>query len=133
MRIFIDTSGFKAYFDKKDENHEKALEMVERIEKEGHEIITTDYVFDETITLTRVACDLRTALKFSRMIAESNIVSLVNIDKEIFRDALKIFEKYSEVNLSFTDCTSFVVMKNHGIKKYFSFDKHFRIFGEEFS
>lgn len=122
MKIFVDTSAFKSYFDKSDRYHKDTLEIVERVKKKGFELITTDYVFDETITLIRIACDFNTALKFGKHIIDSNVVSVISVDREIFIYAWKIFEKYSRVKLSFTDCTSFAVMKKYGIKKYFSFD-----------
>lgn len=43
--------------------------------------------------------------------------------------AWKIFEKYSDKDFSFTDCTSFIVMKMLEINEVFSFDKHFEQYG----
>jgi predicted nucleic acid-binding protein len=37
--------------------------------------------------------------------------------------------KYSDQAISFTDCVSFVLMRREGIKRAFSFDKHFRYAG----
>lgn len=40
-----------------------------------------------------------------------------------------IFEKYSDLEISFTDCISFVLINKNKINSVFSFDKHFSILG----
>ncbi len=36
-----------------------------------------------------------------------------------------MFEQYDDKKFSFTDCTSFVVMRKTGISEVFEFDRHF--------
>ena len=43
----------------------------------------------------------------------------------------EIFKKYGDKELSFTDCTSFVLMKNLKLRKAFTFDEHFKQIGFE--
>ena len=44
-------------------------------------------------------------------------------------EAWEIFKKYFDKDFSFTDCTSFAVMKIRKISEVFSFDKHFEQYG----
>ena len=53
------------------------------------------------------------------------------MDNEIFMEALKIFIRFSDKEWSFTDCTSYVIIKNANITKAVSFDEYFRQFGIE--
>ena len=42
---------------------------------------------------------------------------------------IDIFERYDDKDFSFTDCVSFVVMQENGIKEAFAFDEHFNQMG----
>ncbi len=46
-------------------------------------------------------------------------------------NAWKMFKKYEDKELSFTDCISFVLMKNLKLNKAFTFDEHFKQLGFE--
>ena len=45
--------------------------------------------------------------------------------KEIRESALTLFKKIEDKELSFTDCTSFVLMKKNKLAKVLTFDIHF--------
>jgi uncharacterized protein len=45
------------------------------------------------------------------------------------RDALELFEKLADQGVSFTDCLSFALMRQHGIRQAFAFDRHFETAG----
>lgn len=53
----------------------------------------------------------------------------MEVGKEIFELSWEIFETYEDKKLSFTDCTSFAIMKKRDIEKVFSFDKDFENMG----
>lgn len=58
---------------------------------------------------------------------QSEVIQIEWISKERFYKTKKLFLKVAKDKLwSFTDCTSFVVMKEMGIKTAFTFDDHFR-------
>ena len=71
------------------------------------------------------------AVTFKISIDQSPILIQKSISDEIRKSAWDIFLKYSDQELSFTDCTSFALMKNLGLKKAFTFDSHFLILGFE--
>ncbi|MBF0336470.1 MAG: type II toxin-antitoxin system VapC family toxin [Nitrospirae bacterium] len=48
------------------------------------------------------------------------------LTEELQKEAWGYFKKYSDKIYSFTDCTSFVLMKEKNILEYFSFDEDFR-------
>lgn len=71
-----------------------------------------------------------TALKFqSDILLKEDIVKTVHVSKEIEEKASKLFEKYDDKDFSFTDCVSFVVMKDMGLTEAFAFDHHFEQIG----
>ena len=127
--VFVDTSAFKAYYDRKDRHHKAARNFVARVverEIEFRLLVTSDYVLDETATLVKRAVGAKEASRFLRAVQDSKMIRVVHVGKEYFEKAKQLFEKHSDTEWSFTDCTSFTLMKELGIKHAFTFDEHFK-------
>ncbi|TLZ71526.1 MAG: type II toxin-antitoxin system VapC family toxin [Methanobacteriota archaeon] len=88
-------------------------------------IVTTDFVLDEAATFVRMATDVATAAVLLRRVTGAPNVTVVWIDARHFADAIGDFERHQDKRWSFTDCTSFVVMRDLGIEKAFTFDRNF--------
>lgn len=130
--LFVDTSAFLALVNEKDNNHIAAASFLEDI-KNGRakvkKIITSDYVIDETLTRIRYSVGHQEAVQWGRDILASKVVEKIEVGTEIFELAWKLFELYKDKKLSFTDCTSFAIMKKRGIEKAYSFDGDFESMG----
>ncbi len=130
--LFVDTSAFLALVNEKDENHTAAVVFLEDI-KNGKvkikKIMTSDYIIDETLTRIRYAVGHREAVEWGKDILSSKVVEKSEVGKEIFGLAWELFETYEDKKLSFTDCTSFALMKKRSIEKAFSFDEDFERMG----
>jgi uncharacterized protein len=50
---------------------------------------------------------------------------IVEIDKEIFAEAWRLYSERLDKEWSFTDCTSFIVMSRMGLADAFTSDHHF--------
>ena len=124
-KLFVDTSWFKAIADPADDFSEIASDQFEVLMKNETLLITTNYVLDEAFTLLRTRLDLQSALDFREMLVQmGNRLKLVRILPQDEEDAWKWFpENWSK--LSFTDCTSFAVMKRLGLTDVATFDQHF--------
>ena len=124
--IFIDTSAFLSLEDESDQYHEGAIQFREQVLRmRRYEIVTTSYILDETLTLIRFRIGIKASIDFSKKLRMSEVVKSVYISRGIEERALDIFEKYDDKDFSFTDCVSFVVMLEMGIKEAFAFDQHF--------
>ena len=121
-RIFVDTGAWYAVVDKKDPDHAQA-ESYFRNNKTP--LLTTNFIFDETITLLRSRLGWSTAKEFGQNLKNSSFVSIIGIKDEDEKRAWQIFLKYKDQDYSFTDCTSFAVMERLKIDTAFSFDSHF--------
>ena len=89
-------------------------------------LITTDYVADETLTLLRIRLGLGTAEAWWQQVDDSprlrwEYVSLARTDK-----ARGFFFRYRDKEFSFTDCTSFVVMRELKLREVLTTDHHFK-------
>ena len=125
--IFVDTSAFYALEVGDDANHEAARVFLEELRSGRYGVlVTTDYVLDETLTPLRIRHGVEAALKFLSKMRGSRSVRVVWVDEAIFELAVEFFKRDSGLRWSFTDCTSFAVMKLLGIKYAFAFDEHFR-------
>lgn len=88
-------------------------------------IVATDYVLDEAATFIRMDTDVQTAARFLRTVRTSKSITLVWVGPEHFEAATDLFERHGDKRWSFTDCTSFVVMRELGIQDAFTFDHNF--------
>ena len=131
MRVFIDTSALIAYYNIDDLHHSKALDVFTRMgadESSITRLFTTDFVFDETITV--LECVLKQpelALQVGEALLNSPFTTLLRVDEDIFYEAWIYFK--NKRGYSFTDCTSFIAMKRLGITCAFTLDSHFRSAG----
>ncbi|MBP7508592.1 MAG: PIN domain-containing protein [Prolixibacteraceae bacterium] len=125
MKVFVDTSAWVAYFDKKDTNHENALNIWQQLKRERAILCTTDYILDETLTLLKIRAGSDASLIAVNAIIKSPSTEVIWVKEKLFMGALKLFEKYKDQRFSFTDCISFEVMKISNIQKAFAFDVDF--------
>lgn len=123
--VFLDTSYFKALLDEHDDFHEKAVEIFSVFQREETQLLTTNFIIDETLTLLRARCGLGEAIKFRDMIGiGSPTLTIYRMTSEDEADAWAWFQ-HDWHNLSFTDCTSFAVMKRLDLTSVATFDGHF--------
>jgi len=127
--VFIDTGAWKAIYDKDDPFHRLANRTLADLRKKRSYLITSNFVVDETLTLLRIRVSYASAVEFGETLRASKVISIVQVETTIENEAWMIFKKYSDKDFSFTDCTSFAIMKRLAIERAFAFDDHFRQFG----
>ena len=131
MKIFVDTSAWLALNDKKDLYHGEAVSRLNAVAKQKIELITSEYVADESITIIRYRVSHKAAVVFGDALMNSTIVTVADITDEERFLAWMLFKKYDDKELSFTDCTSFALMNKMKLRKAFAFDDHFKQIGFE--
>lgn len=126
MQYFVDTSAFYAAKDPSDRYHAEAVAFLEQVRRSPNlQLVTSNVIVDETLTLIRMNLGHQAAVQFGQQIRESKIVELVHITETLEERAWQMFVKYSDKDYSFTDCTSFAVMKERSLLDVFAFDGHF--------
>jgi len=131
MKLFVDTSAWLALHDKNDQFHKQAVEKNFTIKKGRIELITSEYVLDESITLIRFRVSHEASVIFGESLFHSSIITIAYINTIERQKAWDFFKKYKDKEFSFTDCTSFIIMKTLNIKRAFTFDNHFNQIGFE--
>lgn len=98
------------------------------MESAGHkrvQLYTSDYVLDETATLLKMRGLAHVLPGFFGMLEQSQALQLVPIDTERFARTRQFFLKQLDQDYSFTDCSSFVVMREFKIRNALTHDRHF--------
>jgi len=69
------------------------------------------------------------AVDKAKTIYSSTRLNIIRADDRLELMAVRLFEKYADQNVSFTDCVSFAIMRQNGIDDVLGFDKHFEYAG----
>jgi predicted nucleic acid-binding protein len=122
---FIDTSGFYALLVEADSAHAAAVRWLVGARSRKTRVITTDYVLDETATLLKARGHAALVGAFFDQLDRSEVCTILPVDRDQFNRARAFFVKHADHDYSFTDCTSFVIMGERGIRESLSKDAHF--------
>lgn len=130
---FVDTWGWCAFADRDERGHAKVVATLQARWSAGQSVVTTDYVIDETITLVfrRLAFPkARRLLTTMDASVERGFVDLQFVSPERFTAAKRLRLKYRDKpRISFTDLTSFAVMRELGLTDVITDDDHFEHVG----
>jgi len=127
-RVFVDTSGWYAYAREDEPAHGPVRKAIEQWEGR---LVTTDFVFDEIVTLARMRLGSAHAARIGDTLLDPGVVELVRLLPEDFEDAWALFKKNKDKSWSFTDCSSFAVMRRLRLTSAVATDRHFRQAGFE--
>ena len=129
--IFVDTSAFLARYLSRDQRHKDAVQGWKALAQRSWKCYTSNFVLDETFTLLARRSSYSFAADRARSLYASASLEIVRPSNEDELEALALFEKFADQDVSFTDCVSFALMKKHGVRRAFAFDRHFRDAGFE--
>lgn len=124
--LLLDTSYVIALEASDDQNHKAASEHWADLLTSLPPLVTTSYVFNEVITFFNTRNHHMKALEIGNNLLLSTLVELIHVDESLFYEGWRYLQKHRDKSYSLTDCISFVVMKQHGIKTALTFDKHFK-------
>ena len=128
MKLFVDTGAFIALTDADDENHKAAAAFYRKAKEKGVRIVTTNFVVCETMNYLRARISHQIAVLFRENLKKSGFIEIVTMTPLVEDAAFTIFKRYNDKDFSFTDCTSFSIMRSLKLKSAFAFDKHFEQF-----
>jgi hypothetical protein len=130
-RLFVDTGGWMSLSDESDPLHRDCMMVRDKWLEQGGILVTSDYVMDETLTLIRMRIGIDVAERWWEQVGESPRVRWEWINTERAEKSRAWFFKWRDKSFSFTDCTSFSIMRELNIKKVLTGDRHFREAGFE--
>jgi predicted nucleic acid-binding protein len=131
-RCFVDTNAFIALADKSDRHHDEAILRRTRLDDLRLPLVTTSYVFAETVTWLRRRLGHPEAVRFGDAIGRgvaSGKLEVVYPDAVLEREAWELFLKHQDQSFSFVDCVSFAWLRRHPTAEALAFDAHFAWIG----
>lgn len=124
--IFVDTSAWFALLYEKAAQRPEATAAFEEIERGRFGMpVTSDYILDETFTLLRQRASLAHVTRFAELLRNSPSVRRLRVGETTFDESLKLMQSRPDKKWSFTDCTSFVLMRETRIARAFTWDHNF--------
>jgi predicted nucleic acid-binding protein len=106
--------------------HRRARELVERAAQSKARFVTTDYVLDETATLLKSRGHVHLASAFFETVFASAACRVEWMDPDASARTQRFFLKHHDQDWSFTDCSSFCVMRALALHDALTTDAHFR-------
>jgi hypothetical protein len=131
MSVFVDTGVFFAHHDVDANRHDQAVGAFDELLDGAYgQPYTSDYVFDETVTLTRTRTGSLEAADTvaSRILGDDpfpHVFEVVNVGPDDLRASLAAFRRSDDHDLSFTDATTVALCESRGIDAVLSFDSDF--------
>lgn len=132
MKIFIDTSAFLAILASDQNLHFQAKEILLELQQQHAIFFTSSFVLSETYTRIIYDLHLKIAEKFHQMIIsgeETGFMRVFWLDQLIDEEIYKIYKKFSEHKLSYTDASSYLLVKKFHLDAIFTFDRAFKKVG----
>ena len=123
MKVFFaDAYYFVARINQDDQYHDRVIEFSKTMRAN---IVTTDWVLMEVadaLAGSEVRDQLREYFLYLRSLPNCEVLEA---SRDLFDRALTFFHRHTDKDWSLTDCTSFIVMRDLGIKEALTGDKHF--------
>ena len=122
-RLFGDTSAWYAFFSAKDPAHHAVSAL---LREWAGRLVTSDYIFDEIITLVRYRAGHALAVRAGEALRAGDACLLITAEARDLQDAWETFAREGRQKLSFTDCTSFAIMRRLKLTTAAALDDDFR-------
>lgn len=121
----MDASAFISLVVETDNNHLRAAEIAARLESEQTELVTSNMVIAEVLTVLGMRFNKNLAREFGERIMGEGIF-ITHPTALLFESAWNIWKKEPNKDVSFVDALSFAIIQEQDITAAFSFDKDFR-------
>jgi uncharacterized protein len=121
--VFADTGYWIAIIHPRDGLHRIATNVSKRLGQAS--IVTSEMVLVEVLNMFSRMRLRSVAAKAVNEITADPTIQVVPQTRRLFQDALKLYQSRDDKDWSFTDCASFVIMRQQKIMEALTDDRHF--------
>lgn len=125
MIVFADASAFIALYSVHDAHARAAQRISQNLARQKAMIITSNYIVAESLTVISQRLGKRQAVMIGKFLF-SGTIPVMRIDENLDRQAFGLFSAMDRKDVSFVDCTCFVLCRELGIEHVFGFDRDFQ-------
>lgn len=129
--LFLDTNFVVALNLRSDQSYSAASRYWATALNNRQESVTTTFVLDEAVTFLNSRGQHALAVAVGAQLLHSPVITLVHIDAPLLERGWNYFVRHHDKRYSLTDCISFVVMQERGLRQALTFDQHFAQAGFE--
>jgi predicted nucleic acid-binding protein len=88
-------------------------------------VVTTEWVLVEVADALAGLRHRRTVIDSLHKLALNRYATIVPASRELYRQGLNLYSRRRDKEWSLTDCTSFIIMEDEGIREALTADHHF--------
>lgn len=125
MTAFVDASFLIALFNKDDQLHKSATELLKFLEEQRTHFVISNIVLAETVNVIFRFQGAEKARKFYNLVKKAEIKQFF-VPKIVFQKAYLFLWRQKKKGLNFFDCLHLATMKYLKIKTFLTFDEDFK-------
>jgi predicted nucleic acid-binding protein len=120
--IFIDTSYFLALVNSRDKYHQAAKTAAAQV---APPFITSEAVLIELGNALARPPHRRLGIRALQQIWRDAKIEIVMLNRELLAETITFYQAHPDKAWGVTDCASFVIMQQRGVREALTADKHF--------
>jgi predicted nucleic acid-binding protein len=127
LKRFVDTSGWAAWADRREQFHASAVAAFEEVWQQGGQVTTTNWVLAELTALLTSPLRVSKPMQIQLLqdIRADTGVLVLRVDPALEAAAWLLWETRADKDWTLIDCASFVVMQQAGLTEAITADHHF--------
>ena len=124
-KVFMDAGYIIALEALDDQHHRAASTHWREFSRLQPTLLTTSYVLTEVVAFFNNRRRSAKAVEIGSRILGSPSVHFIHVDRELFESGWEYFQRHEHKQYPLTDCISFVLMDQQGIREALTFNLHF--------
>jgi predicted nucleic acid-binding protein len=120
--VFGDTYYFLALGNAEDQGHEKAVDFISAYRGQ---LLTIEWVLTELADALASPDQRARFLQLKALIEQDAAWNVVRSSHDLFERGVDLYGRRSDKAWSLTDCLSFIVMQDYGVREALTADRHF--------